>query len=183
MSRIPSALPHPALAAVTITVLLAACDSTTESRWKQLADRTVLEGEAHGTDAGLTIDCSFSWILEILEPVSRDGKRYRAKYGGEVSRNWLDANGDGQGFFMDVYSDSVEVRFPAQDSFEVAWTGRGPVEPGTYWDAVGVLAGSLHGDDTGAGRYACAPLGVNAGGWVDTAGVVHGRFEAYPEPG
>lgn len=147
-----------------------------------LPGRLVLTGAAFGLDgAGRSADCLLNLRVE-LNPGSRvvDGYvEYMGIHGGEVGRTVLDAAGNGFAFHADVFGEAV-VRLREPDRIELRFPANEGVES-RFWSGLAVFSGTLDGEGTGEGRWACAPFDIQQGGYIDTTLTVDGTWRLVPE--
>lgn len=129
-----------------------------------------LVGDAVTTDTtGATATCHLELLLSLQHesPRTPAAREWTGTFGGELARTVLASDGSGLGFFADLAGE-VRVRVTAPDSLEVRLPANDSAD-GRAWRALARLAGTVDASAHGAGEWACAPLDIHQGGYVDTA--------------
>jgi hypothetical protein len=142
----------------------------------KLSGVMVFSGLAEGKSEGVNVLCQCDMRLEIGEVrFNADGSQvYEATLGGDISRTVLDDNGDGFSFAPFLFGEA-DVRVDQDNTVSISWPGN----LGTgirFYDEIALFEGALNGDGTVAGRWNCAPLDLDQGGYVDLKGTVAGSW-------
>lgn len=169
------------LIAVFFGLLMTACENDTSVTTTTLSLPTFfrMTGHAQGQDfQGRTAECSLDLIFEINE--TRRNPRlteYSGVHGGEIFRLVLEEDDSGFSFFVDVYG-QVEGRI-SSNIFELEIPVNATAE-GRFWQQMSRFAGSVDEQGRGSGRWVCAPLDIDQGGYTDTLLTANGEFQIEP---
>lgn len=176
----------PRLFFIALLLLFAACDGPTQEETSpihfDLPQRLVLTATAMGSNGLLTGDCELSLLISLETENERTAQSvtYAGFIGGEVFRSILTPDGSGFSFFADSFGEVItQITLP--DSVKFITPVNQAVEDSRFWHEQGLFAGTINEDGVGAGTWACAPIDLNQGGYVDTSLVMQGTWQVEPE--
>jgi hypothetical protein len=135
-----------------------------------------LLGSADSTLAdGRTIRCQFAISVTRGAETQRTGAfvRYVAIHDGSAGRTVSDTGDGSFSFVADVQGPQTVARFFPPDSVELLLADTTD-HASRFWRAIAFLGGRVAAGDSAT--WTCAPFDINAGGLVDTSGVVLGRW-------
>jgi hypothetical protein len=141
-----------------------------------------LNAAAAAEEAGLAVDCSLEFLVEVSGEVSRTSGvvEYIATMGGEAVRSLQREDGSGVVLSAFAYYPRLQVLHVLPNRIQLVSLDFPPAGPSTgsrFWDELRFFDGFIDRDGVITGQWLCAPLDTEQGGIVDDSVYADGTWE------